>query len=44
MANKERALENDWIAAQEKERADKLAEQEKDRETELAKLAVHEKR
>ena len=46
----ERELERYWIAAQEKERADKLAEradkiaaQEKDREIELAKIVAQEK-
>ena len=46
----ERELERDRIAAQEKERADKLAERadriaakEKDREIELAKIAAQEK-
>ena len=46
----ERELERDRIAAQEKERADKLAEradklatQEKDREIELARIAAQEK-
>ena len=45
----EKELERDRIAAQEKERADKLAEradklaaQEKDRETELARIAAEE--
>ena len=39
-ADKERELERDRIAVQEKERADKLAVQEKDREIELAKITA----
>ena len=42
-ADKERELERDRIAAQDKERADKLAAQEKDREIELAKIAADER-
>ena len=40
---KDREIELAKIAAQEKERADKLAAQEKDREIELAKIAAQEK-
>ena len=42
-ADKDREIERDRIAAQEKERADRIAVQDKDRELEEAKIAAIER-